>query len=463
MLDEGVIRQALGAALRTGGDFAEVFVEDKTSSSAVLDDGRIEELTSGRDRGAGIRVVSGDTTGFAHTADLSAEGLATAAQAAAAAARGGGEGAHVVDLTRETVRREYEVAVQPDEVAKSTKVDLLRRVDDVARQTGSAISQVTARYGDSRRRILVANSDGLLSEDDQVRTLCAISCVAAGDTGMQTGYAVIGRTVGFELFDLYDLDELARKAADQALTKLAARPAPSGSLPVVVGAGGGGVLFHEACGHGLEADLVAKSASVFAGRVGEQVASPLVTLVDDGSMSTEWGNTAIDDEGRPTQRSVLIEDGVLTDFLWDRLRARKRERESSGNGRRQSYQHLPMVRMTNTYINNGSDDPADIISSTDRGVFVKELGGGQVNTTTGDFVFGMSEAYLIENGEVTEPLREGNLIGNGPEVLTMIDAVGNDFAMGSPGTCGKDGQGVPVGDGTPTLRVTSLTIGGTAA
>jgi TldD protein len=234
-------------------------------------------------------------------------------------------------------------------------------------------------------------------------------------------------------------------------------------MPVVIGSGGGGVLFHEACGHGLEADLVSKGASVFRGRVGQQVASKGVTVVDDGTMAREWGNIAIDDEGNPAQRNVLIDDGVLTDYMWDHLRARKEGRSSSGNGRRQSYQNLPMVRMTNTYLLAGTDDPESIIASTPKGVYVKHLGGGQVNTATGDFVFGMTEAYLIEDGKVTEPLREGNLIGNGPEVLQRIDALGNDFAMGPPGTCGKDGQGVPVGDGVPTLRVSSLTIGGTAA
>jgi TldD protein len=280
---------------------------------------------------------------------------------------------------------------------------------------------------------------------------------------MQTGRRSIGHTIGFELFDRYDVAELANEAADRAVTKLAARPAPSGEMPVVIGKGGGGVLFHEACGHGLEADLVAKSASVFKGRRGELVASPLVTLIDDGTMGGEWGAYGIDDEGSPAQRNVLIEDGVLTDYMWDFLRARKEGRERSGNGRRQSYQHLPMVRMTNTFLVNGEEDPADIIAATPNGVFVADLGGGQVNTATGDFVFGMTEAYLIEDGQITEPIREGNLIGNGPKVLQDIDALGNDFAMGSPGTCGKDGQGVPVGDGVPTLRVARLTIGGTAA
>jgi TldD protein len=464
VIEEDVISRVLDTAMRTGGEFAEVFAEDKRSSSAYLDDGKVEELTSGRDRGAGIRVVVGDTTGFAHTADISEAGLNAAAEAAAAAARGGGGGTKTVALTRQDASRGYDIETYPEDVGKARKVELLTRADEVARSESSSITQVAANYGDSRRRILVANTDGLLAGDDTVRTLFSVSCVATGDTGMQTGRESIGHTVGFELFDTYDVEALARRAAGRALTKLAARPAPSGEMPVVIASGGGGVLFHEACGHGLEADLVGKGASVFKRRLGQQVANPLVTLVDDGTMQKEWGNYAIDDEGHPAQRNVLIQDGVLTDYMWDHLRARKEGRpSSSGNGRRQSYQHLPMVRMTNTYLLAGDGDPDDIIASTPSGVYIKHLGGGQVNTATGDFVFGMTEAYLIENGEITEPLREGNLIGNGPEVLQLIDAVGNDFAMGPPGTCGKDGQGVPVGDGVPTLRVTRLTIGGTAA
>ena len=457
------MNRTLAAAMRTGADFAEIFAEDRRSASAILDDGRVEEVVSGRDRGVGIRVVAGDTTGFAHTADLSAAGLAAAADAAAAAARRGGGGTQTVAVSALQTPRRLEVRIPPEEVSKDRKVALLTAADAAARSTGGAITQVSARYGDGRRRILVADSDGLFTGDDQVRTLFSVSCVATGDTGMQTGRESAGRTVGFELFDLYDVEEMARSAARRALTKLTAQPAPSGAMPVVVGPGGGGVLFHEACGHGLEADLVAKSASVFAGRIGETVAAPMVTLVDDGTMAGEWGHYGIDDEGKPAARNVLISDGVLTDYMWDRLRARREGRASSGNGRRQSYQHLPMVRMTNTYIDNGDADPDDIVADTTHGVYVAQLGGGQVNTATGDFVFGMTEAYLIENGRITAPIREGNLIGNGPEVLTRIDALGNDFAMGSPGTCGKDGQGVPVGDGTPTLRVTSLTVGGTAA
>ena len=448
--------------MANGAEFAEVFVEDRRSSSAVLDDRKVEEMTSGRDRGAGIRVVVGETTGFAHTSDLSEAGLVAAAQTAAGAARSAG-GQPVTVVVGEVSTNGPRAQRFPADVPKADKVELLRVADEAARAAGSAITQVSARYGDSRRRILVANSDGVFAEDDQVRTSFSVSSISSGDAGMQTGRESVGRTSGFELFDAVDVGELARTASQRALTKLDARPAPTGTVTVVIGPGGGGVLFHEACGHGLEADLVAKGASVFADRVGEQVASPLVTLVDDGTMGGEWGNFAIDDEGQVAQRNVLIEEGVLHDYMWDLLRARKAGRASSGNGRRQSYQHLPMVRMTNTYILAGDSTPEEIVSSTESGVYVAHLGGGQVNTANGDFVFGMTEAYLIEDGQITAPLRDGNLIGNGPEVLRQIDAVGNDFSMGAPGTCGKDGQGVPVGDGVPTLRVHGLTVGGTAA
>jgi TldD protein len=449
--------------MRTGGEFAEVFVEDKRSTSAGLDDGRIEQVTSGRDRGAGIRVIKGDTTGFAHTADLSEAGLRAAAEAAAAAASQGTGGANIVGLSRQPEHRVSPVQRYADEVSKTEKVGLLQRIDDAARASGPAIVQVSAGYGDSRKRIMVANTHGLLASDEQVRQSVRISVVANGDAGMQTGFQSTGHTFGFEMFNSIDVEDLARDAARQALVKLTARPAPSGTMPVVIKRGSGGVLFHEACGHGLEADLIAKGGSVFRGKTGELVASPLVTLVDDGTMTGEWGAIGIDDEGHPSQYNVLIENGVLTDYMWDYLRARKEGRKQSGNGRRQSYMHLPMVRMTNTFVLNGNEDPDDILRGTDHGVYIAQLGGGQVNTATGDFVFGMTEAYLIENGEITEPLRDGNLLGNGPQVLRDIDLLGNDFAMGNPGTCGKDGQGVPVGDGQPTLRVKALTVGGTAA
>jgi len=463
VIDNDILERVLAEGLRTGADFAEVFASDWRGTGVGLDDGKIEQLSTGRNRGAGIRVIAGETTGFAHTADLSEAGLMAAARVAAEAARQGGGGIKVVALTTQASRIVSPIKIDPSTIGKAAKVDLLRRVDDAARSAGGAITQVSAGYSDGRTRIVIANSDGLVAHDERVRTLLRVSAVANGDAGMQTGFDSLGHTMGFELFDKVQVEDVARAAAGRALTKLKARPAPSGSLPVVIKAGSGGVLFHEACGHGLEADLVAKGASVYRGKVGELVASPLVTLVDDGTMTHEWGAIAIDDEGHPSQYNVLIENGVLTDYMWDYLRARKEGRPQSGNGRRQSYKDLPMVRMTNTYVLNGEENPADIIKDTANGVYVAHLGGGSVNTATGDFVFGMTEAYLIENGEITEPLREGNLIGNGPQVLRDIDRLGNDFAMGNPGTCGKDGQGVPVGDGQPTLRVKSMTIGGTAS
>ncbi|MDQ3574234.1 MAG: TldD/PmbA family protein [Actinomycetota bacterium] len=464
MIEEPVIQRVLGAALRTGGDFAEIFVEDRRSSSAHYDDGRVEELTSGRDRGAGVRVVVGDTTGYAHTADLSEAGLRAAAEAASGVARSGDGRVRTVALERQHTKAPYEPTILSHEVEKGRKVEMLARANDAARSVGAAVSQVSAGYGDSRRRTLVANSDGLLASDDVVRTRFGVSTVAVGDTGMQTGYEGVGRTMGFEMFDGLDVEDIARTSAERAVAKLAARPAPSGLLPVVIGAGRGAVLFHEACGHGFEADAIEKQASVYHGRVGQLVASPQVTLVDDGTMGRQWGAYAIDDEGRPAQRNVLIDQGVLTDYMWDLLRSRKAGRLSSGNGRRQSYHHLPMVRMTNTYLLAGEEDPAELVRQTPHGVYVAHLGGGQVNTATGDFVFGMTEAYLIEGGQITEPLRDANLIGNGPEVLGNIDAVADDFTMAEGGgTCGKWGQSVPVGMGQPTLRISGVTVGGTAA
>ncbi len=270
-----------------------------------------------------------------------------------------------------------------DDVAKDRRVELLEAADDAARSAGSGVAQVMVGLGDSRRQILVANSDGTYATDDLVRTRMNVICVASGDTGMQTGFQPIAKTSGFEVFEREDVPAMAQKAARQALTKLDARPAPTGEMPVVLAGGSGGVLFHEACGHGLEADAILKEASVYAGRVGELVASPLVTLVDDGTMDLEWGALAIDDEGRPAARNVLIENGVLTDYMWDWLQSRKDGRRSSGNGRRESYQYLPLVRMTNTFLLAGTEDPDEIVAQTPYGIYVAQLSGGQVNTATG--------------------------------------------------------------------------------
>jgi TldD protein len=459
LVDRDTLDRVLAEALSRGGDFAEVFCEDKTSSSASMDQGRVEELASSRERGAGIRVVVGETTGFAHTSDLSDHGLLEAARVAASVAKGGASRTvSLGDLRAHPMRAE----VAPGDVTKERRVEMLATADEAARSVGDAVAQVMVGVSDSRRRILVANSEGTYATDDLVRTGFRVVCVASGDTGLQTGYEPLAKTRGFEMFEDHDITETARTAAIQAVRKLEARPAPSGPMPVVLAGGSGGILFHEACGHGLEADAILKEASIYAGRVGELVASPLVTLVDDGTMDMEWGALAIDDEGRPASRNVLIENGVLTDYMWDWLQSRKDGRSSSGNGRRESYQSLPLVRMTNTFLLAGTEDPDEIVAQTPYGIYVASLSGGQVNTATGDFTFGTSEAYLIEDGKITAPLRDTQLIGNGPDILSKVDAVGTDFAM-TPGTCGKDGQSVPVGCGQATMRVSGMTVGGTAA
>lgn len=478
MLPEDMLSDVLNEALCAGGEFAEVFVEERQSMSASMDDRKVEELSAGYDKGAGIRVVVGSSTGFAHTSDLSEKALLEAARVASAVARGFvGQQSIAVGLKSEKVAgggrdisarqsgAESIYSIHKD-VPKQQKVELLLEADEASRSSGTAISQVSVAYSDSRRRILVCNSDGLLREDEDVRTRFSVNCVANGDTGLQTGYETVARRLGFELFDLIEVTNIAEKAAGRALVKLNARSAPSGELPVVLAAGSGGILFHEACGHGLEADHIQKGASVYCDRIGEQVASGLITLIDDGTLSEEWGGYGIDDEGHPASRSILIENGVLCDYMWDFLRSNKGPEISgknrfSGNGRRQSYKHLPMVRMTNTYVAPGTDDPEEIIAQTKYGIYVAKLGGGQVNTATGDFVFGTTEAYMIEDGRITYPLRDANLIGNGPEVLKRIDCIGRDFGI-EPGTCGKDGQNVPVGCGQPTLRISAITVGGSA-
>ncbi len=462
LVSTDIIEKTLSKAMAMGGDFAEVFIEDRRGSAISLDNKRVEELSSGHDRGAGVRVVVGELTGYAHTQDLSEKGLLAAAEAAASVAKRQQNGGGVIKMGSPSHPLEKDlVKIFPETISKKRKVELLNEADEIARSGSDKIAQVQAGYGDSRRRILIANSDGLFAADDQVRTRVSVLCVAMGDGGLQTGYETLALTAGFEIFDEYSIDKVASEAARIALSKLNAKPAPSGILPVVIKSGTGGILFHEACGHGLEADHILKDSSVYTGRIGETVASPKVTLIDDGTVYRGWGTSRIDDEGHPVQSNVLIKDGVLTDYMWDYLRGRKENRRSSGNGRRQSYQHLPMVRMTNTYLIDGEDDKDQIVADTKYGVYVSKLGGGQVNTATGDFVFGMTEAYLIENGEITTPLRDANLIGNGPEVLKNIDAVANDFDI-CPGTCGKDGQNVPVGCGQPTLRISQVTIGGTA-
>jgi TldD protein len=460
MISTEAVQSALARALRRGGDFADCFVEQRHAATVSMEDSRVERVQAGTEQGAGIRVVSGLTTAFAYTDDISDAGLLRAADAAAAAARQTTEGSKVVDL-REQPTGTQRVAIPPDEVDTSRKVDLLRRADEVARGTSADIRQVTALYAQGVQNVLIATSDGALARDRRTRLRIMVQAVAARGNEVQSGMETPGAAMGFEYFDGGDaLDRAAREAAERAVLLLDADPAPSGPMPVVLGNGFGGVLFHEASGHGLEADAIAKRASVFAGHVGDMVASPLVTAVDDGTVDTGWGTLRIDDEGTPTRRNVLIEEGVLTGYMFDRLRAGQDGRESTGNGRRQSYQHIPMPRMTNTFILPGVSTVQELIEATPYGLYAKKLGAGQVNPVTGDFVFAVTEGYLIENGRITRPVRNATIIGNGPAALKKVDMVADDLKL-APGTCGKEGQAVPVSVGQPHLRIAELTVGGT--
>jgi len=460
MISTEAVQAALARALGRGGDFADCFVEQRHAASVSMEDSRVERVQAGTEQGAGLRVVSGLTTAFAYTDDLSAEGLLRAAEAAAAAARGGDGSTAVLDL-RERRNGEQRVDMPPDEVDTQHKVELLRRADESARAESGEVRQVHAMFAQGVQSILVANSDGTLARDRRTRVRMSVNVVAARGGEVQSGSESPGASRGFEHFaDGEVVGDAAREAARRATLLLGADPAPAGPMPVVLGNGFGGVLFHEASGHGLEADAIAKRASVFAGHVGELVASPLVTAVDDGTVDQAWGTLRFDDEGVPTRRNVLIEEGVLTGYMFDRLRARQDGRDSTGNGRRESYQHIPMPRMTNTFILPGLSTVEELIEATPYGLYAKKLGSGQVNPVTGDFVFAVTEGYLIENGRVTRPVRNATIIGNGPAALKRVDMVADDLRL-APGTCGKEGQSVQVSVGQPHLRIAELTVGGT--
>jgi TldD protein len=449
----------LATALANGGDFAEVFCEDRSGFALTIDESRIERPQRGAERGAGVRVIAGDTTYFAHVDGLGEADLERAAEAAAAALHG--DHREPTPLEALTAPGLQDVAVDPDSVDAGSKADLLRACDERARAAGGEIAQVQASYGENRRRVTVANSDGRFAADDRTRVRFGAQVVARRGERVETGFETLGGHRGFELVDEGAAEAIAAEAAQKGLVILDADPAPAGAMPVVVGGGFGGVLFHEMTGHGLEADHIDKGASVYIGKMGEQVAGDHLTAYDDGTLPGAWGTDAIDDEGTPTHRTPVIEGGRLTSYLYDLVRARKLGAESTGNGRRESFRHLPIPRMTNTFIAPGELTPEELIAGVDKGFYAKSFAGGQVDPTTGDFVFGTSEGYLIENGKVTKPCRGATLVGNCLDALARIDAVADDFDM-KTGFCGKGGQRVPVGTGQGHVRIDRMTVGGTA-
>ncbi len=457
LLPAEVAGRLVERALRRGGDFADLYVERRDGFTLSLDDRRVERAQTGSETGAAIRVVAGDATYFGHVDGLAEPDLERLADEVASAVRGKRGQSRALAAAHAHPRQE--VQIDPHSVPPERKAALLRECDERARGIGQAVTQVAASYVEGRRRVQVANSDGLLAGDDRTRVRLGAQVVARRDDRVEAGSESLAGHAGFELFE-GDPARVAEQAARRALTMLGARPAPAGRMPVVVGNGFGGVLFHEATGHGLESDAVQKHASVYEGRLGDRLASSIVSAYDDGTMPGEWGTDAIDDEGTPCQATQVLDGGELCTYLYDLLRASKDGRRSTGNGRRQSFRHLPIPRMTNTYIAPLDADPQDIIGDVEQGLYAVSFAGGQVEPATGDFVFGLSEGYLIEQGEVTAPVRGATLIGNGLDVLTRIDAIGNDLAMKS-GFCGKDGQQVPVGTGQPTVRISELTVGGT--
>ncbi|HSJ51462.1 MAG TPA: TldD/PmbA family protein [Actinomycetota bacterium] len=461
MFDPDLASEVLRAARRRGGSFAELFVEERSGTSVRLDDGKVEELTSGLDRGAGVRVGHGTSFGYAYSNRLDRGSLLEAAEAAAASVREDRPG-DVVELRALEPAVRHVAVREAAAAASADKVGWVHEADDAARAAGPEVAQVTAVYSDSTQRVIIASSDGRWVEETRPRVRLVVSVVAARNGNFQTGFHGPAGLAGLEFLETNPPAETARVAARRAVTMLDAAPAPAGEMTAILAPGMGGVLFHEAVGHPLEADIVDKGASVYRGREGEPLASEILDGVDDATVPNAWGSFSFDDEGAPAQRTVLFEKGVLTGWLYDRLRAEKDGVPSSGNGRRQSYAHPPIPRMTNTYILNGTSTPGELISSTERGVFVTALAGGQTNPATGDFVFGCSEAFLIERGEVTTPIRGANLIGRAIEVMSNVDGIADDFDIW-PGVCGKDGQGVPVGSGSPTIRISRITIGGTGA
>jgi TldD protein len=456
LVEPDVAERVLAAALVSGGDFAEVFAERRRGLAMAIDESRIESVQSGAGEGAGVRVIGNGTTYFAHVDGLDPADLERAAGEAASALRGERREPQELHAV-ETVPQSIEL--RPEEVSAERKAALLRELDERGRAEGAEVTQILASYAEARREVTIANSEGLFTGDDRTRTRIGVQAVARRGETVETGHETLGGHRGFELLE----DEpgtIAAEAAAKALTLLDAGPAPAGSMPVVVGGGFGGVLFHEMTGHGLEADHIQKGASVYVGKLGERVAEPLLSAYDDGRLPNEWGSDSIDDEGTPTQKTLLLEDGRLVSFLYDRLRAERDGVASTGNGRRESFRHLPIPRMTNTYIAPGDANPEEIIGEVEKGFYAASFGGGQVDPATGDFVFGVSEGYLIENGRVTRPCRGATLIGNCLQALAAIDAVGNDFAM-KTGICGKGGQSAPVGTGQGHVRIAAMTVGGT--
>lgn len=460
MLNKALIENILSAALTTGGDFSEVFVEDRYTNNMHHQGGKLEKSFSGRDFGVGIRIFKGLQSVYAYTNEFSEDGLLKAAKTAAGALQGAKETDNIIlPMEKQTIQTAHPIQFMPGSMEKSRKLAVLRNANDIVTNYDPAITQAIVRLIDEEQNVLIANSEGTFVEDKRVRSRLAIAAIASAGTDMQTGFYGPGAHQGFEFIEGLDLNHYAKEAARIAVTMLHAEPAPSGKFPVIINNEFGGVIFHEACGHGLEAAAVAKDNSVFANKVGEKVASDLVTYIDDGTITNEWGSINIDDEGEKARKNVLIENGILKGYMIDKFNGRRMEAESTGSGRRESYKFAPTSRMTNTYIAPGKSTPEEIIANTEYGIYAKYMDGGSVNPSTGDYNFAINEAYLVKNGKIDKPIKGATLIGNGAKTIQKVDMVGNNLGHGA-GMCGASSGSIPVNVGQPTLRVSEITVGG---
>jgi TldD protein len=460
------LEQVLGTALERRADYADLYFEARSAEAVSLEEGLVKKTARSISQGVGVRVLAGDKTGYAHSDDITLDTLQIAARTARAVAHDSGE-TRVVSLggPSRAPRDLYTLSTPPTTIPLVEKISLLQQIDEEARRYDPRITNVMASLTVEQKHVLILTSAGVMVADTQPLLRLQVTCIAAQGAIRQQGSHGGGGRVEFNF--LFDQDRwriFTREAARQALLGLDAVPAPAGTMTVVLGPGWPGILLHEAIGHGLEGDFNRKKVSAFSDLMGKKVASELCTVIDDGTLPNRRGSLNVDDEGTPTSRTVLIEKGILRGYLQDRLNATLMKMPLTGNGRRESFAHMPMPRMTNTFMLPGNSTPEDIIKSVPHGLYAVSFGGGQVDITSGKFVFSASEAYLIEDGKVTHPVKGATLIGNGPEVLTRISLVGNDLRLDDGiGTCGKEGQSVPVGVGLPTVRIDGLTVGGTQA
>ena len=458
MLNRSIIDDVLTTALCTGGDFAEIFGEDRYNNSINMIGGQVEKAMTGRDYGVGLRIFKDTNVIYAYTNQTTKDNLIKISKEAAQALKGERSVSRIT-LNKLQQKNHHPVEIYPQQKPQHKKVELLDEAHQVAVNYDSLIVQVIINYLDLVQNVMIANSEGLYTEDERVRTRVSINVVAARNGEKQTGFSAPGAHRGFEFYDQIDIKDYARRAARTAVTMVKAKFCPGGKMPVVINNRFGGVIFHEACGHGLEATSVAKGTSIFTDKLGEKVASSKVTAIDDGTIPHAWGSQNIDDEGLSMKKKVLIKDGILKSYLVDRLNGRRMNMKPTGSGRRQSYKYAPTSRMTNTYIDNGKSTTEEIIASTEQGLYAKYMGGGSVDPATGEFNFSVREGYLIENGKIREPVRGATLIGKGSEILQKIDMVGNNLGFGQ-GICGSISGSIPTNVGQPTIRVSDLTVGG---